>query len=173
MALALEIAEGEAGWPRVEIIEREVYPPKALATVVWRDVAWAHADRRVFARLDGRDVCHVGLYFRRAKHAGSAISIGGVGGVMTLPEARGRGCASAAMRRAELALQEQGCDFGLLFCEPHNVRFYEKLGWSMFGGEVICEQGGRTVTFDIMHAMVLPWRRAPRGAAIDLCGLPW
>ena len=40
-------------------------------------------------------------------------------------------------------------------------------------GDVYCEQPSGRVKFDMMHAMVLPLRCAPRSGVIDLCGLPW
>ena len=144
-----------------------------MATIVWRDVSWAHADKRIFVSGEGGDLCHAGLYWRHAMSGDSRVLIGGVGGVMTLPHARKRGCASLAMREAEKVMREKGCDFGLLFCEPHIIALYRGLGWSVFAGEVRCEQADRTVSFDIMHAMVLPLRFEPRPETIDLCGLPW
>ena len=77
------------------------------------------------------------------------------------------------MRHAETLLRNQGCDFGLLFCEQHNVAFYGKLGWSMFSGDVICEQHGRNVRFDLMNAMFLALGDAPAQSTLDLCGPPW
>ena len=78
----------------------QCYPPEVMATIVWRDVTWAHADKRIFVRLDGEPVCHAGLYFRDAKDGEREVRICGIGGVMTLERARKQGCAGAAMKTA-------------------------------------------------------------------------
>ena len=173
MVASVEIHGGAEGWPLAEKLDREVYPPEVMATIIWRDVTWAHADKRIFIGLDKDIVCHVGLYLRNAKDGDREVRIGGIGGVMTLPDAQGKGCASAAMRQAEKLMKEADCDFGLLFCEPHNVSFYERLGWHVFDGDVFCEQPEGRVKFDMMHAMVLPVCGTPQSHTIDLCGLPW
>jgi predicted GNAT family N-acyltransferase len=70
-------------------------------------------------------VCHVGVHTRVAKWDGQTIKIGGVGGVITRQDARGRGYASAAMRAAISEMREKGgSDFALLVCEVHNFAFY-------------------------------------------------
>ena len=77
------------------------------------------------------------------------------------------------MRRAAQLMEEEGTDFGLLFCEPHNERFYGSLGWTIFDGEVWTEQPQGRIRFDMMHALSLPLRIAAERGVIDLCGLPW
>ena len=170
---SLKVTDGDAGWPIAEALDKICYPPEVMAKVIWRDVTWAHADKRIFAYMDDKPTCHVGLYLRDGRNGERQVLIGGVGGVMTLPDMRRRGCASGAMGEAARLMREEGCDFGLLFCEPHNVRFYEKLGWRVFGGDVFCEQPTQRIRFDMMHAMTLPVVARPTSSIIDLCGLPW
>jgi len=169
----IEVVDGDAGWPLAEALDREVYPPEVMATVIWRDVSWAHADKRVLLRLEDRVVCHVGLYLRDGLFDGSPARIGGIGGVMTSAPVRRTGLASAAMKSAARLMQDAQIDFGLLFCEPHNVRFYEGLGWRIFEGDTLCEQPSGPIRFALMPAMILPLRMAPRHGIVDLCGLPW
>lgn len=173
MGIAVEICFGEDGWPLAEALDHECYPPDVIATTIWRDVTWAHADTRILVREADKAICHVGLYFRNGKDGEAPREIGGIGAVMTSPRVRGRGHAGRAMRLAADMMQYQGCDFGLLFCEPHTVAFYERLGWLVFDGHVYCEQPSGRIKFDMMHAMILPLRCSPRSQAIDLCGLPW
>ncbi len=144
-----------------------------MAKVVWRDVTWAHADKRIFVYDKDEAVCHVGVYLRDGRDGTAEVRIAGIGGVMTLPAARRRGCAGAALSAAEALMRDEGCDFGLLFCEPHNLRFYENLGWRRFDGDVFCEQPEGHVRFGILHAMSLSIVAAPASQIIDLCGLPW
>jgi GNAT superfamily N-acetyltransferase len=169
----IEVHDGKEGWALAEALDSVCYPPEVMATVIWRDVTWAQADKRIFARLNGETVCHAGLYLREAKDGTREVRVGGIGGVMTLPEARRHGCAGEVLRAAAEVMKGEGCDFGLLFCETHNVAFYERLGWRKFRGEVFCEQPTGRVRFDIMHTMVLPVSSEPQSSAIDLCGLPW
>ncbi len=112
-----------------------------------------------------------GLFFRDGTHDGLPAKMCGIGGVMTSPTARRKGFAGAAMTRAAEAME--GVDFGLLFCEKHNVAFYAGLGWKDFPGRVDCEQPSGRMSFDMMPTMVLPLAARPAGGVIDLCGLPW
>src|SRR5271163_123589 len=152
MTISVEIHSGETGWPLAEVLDRECYPPEVMATIVWRDVSWAHADTRILVRDADQTVCHIGLYFRDGKDGGMPCRIGGVGGVMTAPGRRRQGHAGRAMRLAADMMEYQDGDFGLLFCEPHNVAFYERLGWRIFDGDVFCEQPSGRVKFALMHA---------------------
>ncbi len=171
--MTVRLTDGASGWPLAEAIDRVCYPPEVMAKVIWRDVTWAHADKRIFACRDGEVVCHVGLYLRQARNGAREVFIGGIGGVMTLPDMRRQGFAGGAMRAAADAMVEEGRDFGLLFCETHNVAFYEGLGWQAFAGDVFCEQPTGRIKFDMMHTMVLPVSSSPLSGIIDLCGLPW
>jgi GNAT superfamily N-acetyltransferase len=169
--MRIDILDGDAGWPVVEALDREVWPPETMATVIWRDVVWAHADKRVIAWEGEHVVAHAGLFFRDGSLDGTHARMCGIGGVMTAPDRRRQGLAGAVMMRAAQAMD--GVDFGLLFCEPHNVNLYGGLGWRVFDGTVACTQPMGAMMFDLMPAMCLPRRLAPARGAIDLCGLPW
>jgi GNAT superfamily N-acetyltransferase len=170
--MRVEVHGGAEGWPIVEALDRECYPPEVMANVIWKHIVWAEADRRVVVRDEGgRVVCHAGLFFRDGTWNGAPARMCGIGGVMTSPRARKRGYARAAMTRA--AEEMAGADFGLLFCEAHNVKLYEGLGWRLFHGKAHCVQPSGPFVFDMMPNMVLPLAKAPRDGRIDLCGLPW
>ena len=171
--MRIEVLDGEQGWPVVEALDREVYTPEFMATAIWRDVVWAHADRRIVIRETERAVCHVGVFFRDGLLNGTSVRLCGIGGVMTAPTARRKGYAGAAMKRAALLMEHEGIDFGLLFCERHNMKLYGDLGWRLFQGKVHCTQPSGPVIFDMMPTMVLPVAITPKGDEIDLCGLPW
>jgi len=172
--MRIEVLDGEEGWPVVEALDREVYPPEYMATVIWKHVVWAHADKRVVAWDEGgRVACHAGLFFRDGTHDGAPVRICGIGGVMTSAAVREQGFASAVMRRAAEEMASRATDFGLLFCERHNVRLYAGLGWKIFAGQVHCTQPAGAMIFDMMPNMLLPLKRAPQRGKIDLCGLPW
>jgi aminoglycoside 2'-N-acetyltransferase I len=172
--MRVELCGGDESWAVAEPLVDLVYPPEIMATIVWRDITWAHADERVLVYDEERLVSLAGLYLRQGLHDGLIVRIGGIGGVMTHPAYRTRGFASAALRRAEQSFRAHGVDFTLLFCEPKNFAFYSGLGWQVFSSIVIVEQPSGRGPFTIMTAMVRATSKAaPTGGTIDLCGLPW
>jgi predicted acetyltransferase len=171
--MRVQVLDGETGWPLVEALDREVWPPEVMAKVIWRDVVWAHADRRVVAWEGERVVAHAGVFHRDGTLDDCPARMSGIGGVMTAPCARRQGYAGTVMKRAAQLMRDEGIDFGLLFCEPHNVGLYESLGWILFHGRVHCVQPSGPMIFDMMPTMILPVGKAPGGREIDLCGLPW
>jgi aminoglycoside 2'-N-acetyltransferase I len=175
MSIEIDILNGNASWPVAEPLFNIVWSPEIMAGASWRDVKWAHADLRVLVETpDDGLVCHVGLYFREVSWNGRKLHIGGVGGVMTHPGHRRRGYASVALEAAIQTMRDrEDVQFGLLFCEPHNVAFYRSRGWHPFEGEIWAEQPQGRVRFDAMAPFVFHIKRSPRQGTIDLCGLPW
>ena len=55
--------------------------------------------------------------------------------------------------------------FAMLFCEPHNVAFYQARGWHPFKGEVYAEQPEGRIRFDAMAPFVFDFTRKPRATA--------
>jgi hypothetical protein len=172
--MRIELVDGDGSWVHVEPLENLVYPPEMLEKIVWRDVQWAHADKRVLVWDHDTLICHVGIYLRAGLHDGTRVRIAGVGGVQTHPARRRGGVAANAMgRAADFMRGEYACDFGLLFCEPHNDAFYAHLGWKKFLGTVLVEQNGKSEPFTLMGTHVLRGMNLPASGTIDLCGLPW
>lgn len=176
IGVQIDIRPGDSAWEDARPLSEIVWSPQIMAGKSWRHIVWAHADERVMIR-DGRMtppiVCHVGLYFRNVLWNGRDVRAAGVGGVATHPDCRRRGYASMAMRTAAERFRDDGADFGLLFCEPHNFALYGGLGWREFTGEIYAEQPGSRVRFDAMTPFVLDLKHAPRDGTIDLRGLPW
>jgi predicted acetyltransferase len=171
--MRIEIVDGQKGWPLVEALDQEVYPPAVMATVPWRNVTWAHADIRVVVSDDEGVRCHVGIFWRDGMYGGQSVRMAGIGGVMTSARVRRKGYAGSALREAARLMEQDDIDFGLLFCEEHNEKFYGTLGWNIFNGEVWTEQPEGRVRFDMMRTLCLPVRTNPTRGVIDLCGLPW
>jgi predicted acetyltransferase len=147
-----------------------------VATLPWADIVFAHAELRVLVRDDADDViCHVGIYRRDVTWDGRKLRAGGIGGVLTREDARGRGYASIALNAAIQTLKdERSIDFALLFCEPYRAPFYITRGWKPFIGEIHAEQPDQgRVRFEAIAPHVYDLRRALRQGVIDLCGLPW
>lgn len=179
--MQVDISSGDPSWEAAEKLLDIVWPDHLMETAAWRDVVWAHADRRVMVREDAPPhdlVCHAGLYTRNALWNGKDVTIGGIGGVATHPDKRKSGLATAAVQAAVQYFKGEdfkgkALDFAVLFCEPHNYAFYRNLGWRQFDGDVFAEQPQGRIRFDVMATFVHDLKLAPRDGTIDLRGLPW
>ncbi|MBR1209224.1 GNAT family N-acetyltransferase [Bradyrhizobium sp. JYMT SZCCT0180] len=183
MSIEIDVLNGDASWPRVEPLMNAVWPTHVVEKLSWGHVKWAHADLRVLIEApedsNGESpkpglACHVGIFFRTATWNGRKVDIGGIGGVATREDFRGRGLAGLALGAAVQTMRDhEAIKFALLFCEPHNFAFYEARGWHKFTGEVYAEQPEGRIRFEAMAPFVFDFTRAPRDGVIDLCGLPW
>lgn len=174
--MQIDISSGDATWEDVRSLHELVWSPAYMATRTWRDVVWDNAHLRVLVREaeSSSVVSHVGIYVRDILWNGRSVTVGGIGGVMTHPDARTKGLASVAMAAATDHFRTVvRADFALLFCEPHNFALYRGLGWHPFDGEVIAEQPSGRIRFDAMTPFVHDLTLAPRSGVIDLRGLPW
>src|SRR5918998_1117131 len=61
---------------------------------------WRPKDLHFLMEEDGRLVSHVGLLRHAVSAGGRRVDVAGVGGVVTVPEAQGRGYAQRGMRHA-------------------------------------------------------------------------
>lgn len=175
MSIEVDILNGDASWKQVEPLHEAVFGRQIVEKLSWGHIVWAHADLRVLIDApEGGLGCHVGIYFRTIDWNGHKIHVGGIGGVMTRADCRGRGYASLALEAAIQTMRaNEAARFVMLFCEEHNFGFYQARGWEAFEGEVYCEQPNGRIRFDLMSPFVFDIRRAPRQGTIDLCGLPW
>ena len=102
MSIEIDVLNGDASWPQAEPLLEAVWPGHVVEKLPWGHVKWAHADLRVL--LDAPDgsglACHVGIYFRTVTWNGRKVHIGGIGGVSTRADCRGRGYASLALDAA-------------------------------------------------------------------------
>lgn len=174
--MQIDISSGDATWEDVRQLHEIVWSDAYMATRHWRDVVWEHAHLRVLVReADSPNVVsHVGIYVREILWDDRTVTVGGIGGVMTHPDRRAKGLASAAMVRAiDYFRTIAKADFALLFCEPHNFALYRSLGWHEFAGEVYVEQPSGRMRFDAMTPFVYDLTLAPHSGTIDLRGLPW
>jgi aminoglycoside 2'-N-acetyltransferase I len=176
MSNRIEIVSGDEGWRLASRLLKAIWPPEVVATLPWKDVVWAPADSRVLKMNCRNEVIgHAGIYLRDAEFDARPVKIGGVGGVATRLDLRGRGIAGEVMREAVREMRDKhGVDFGLLFCEPRHAPLYKRLGWRFFEGEVFVEQPrqGR-VRFRVSDPFVFDLKIAPLAGILDLCGLPW
>lgn len=135
---------------------------------------WRPKELHFFLEEDGRLSSHVGLLRHAVSVGGRAVTVAGVGGVVTVPEAQGRGHAQRGMRHvAEFFCREWGVESGLLFCRDALVPFYRRLGWQVVEDPVEIEQADGPVVSAI-NVMVLPCdgREWP-GGRVRLESFPW
>ena len=135
---------------------------------------WADVDYHVLVWEDDLLVAHVEIVQRTGQVDGKPVSLGGIGGVVTLPEWRGHGLGSTAMKQAmNFMCAELGAEFGLLICDPDAISFYKRLGWEVVEGPLVFDQRGEKMTSpDVTMVAACGARKMPRGV-IDLCGPPW
>ncbi len=138
------------------------------------EYTWAEAEWHVRAWMGEYLVGHVDITERHALAGGQPVWLGGVGGVVTLPEWRRQGIAAEMLRQVDQFLYHPlGADFGLLVCKRGLAPYYARQGWQAVPGPLRFDQPGGKVTFD-ETVMVLPSRKTAWPAGIiDLCGLPW
>ena len=167
MSIEIHILKGDSSWKRADPLMQAVWPREAIEKLPWGHVKWAHADLRVLidtpedAAQPGL-ACHVGIYFRDALWDGRKVHIGGIGGVSTREDCRGRGYATLALNAAIRTLRDHEAGrFALLFCEPHNEAFYQARGWHAFKGEVHAEQPGGRIRFEAMAPYIFDFTRKP------------
>jgi GNAT superfamily N-acetyltransferase len=86
-------------------------------------------------------VSHVGLLKDVVQVAGQPVSVAGVGAVITIPPAQRKGYAQALLQRAATYMRDTlQVEFGVLFCLPRLLPFYQKLGWQEIQSPVFIEQ---------------------------------
>lgn len=150
-----------------------VYPPRPEGYPEiereWRRPEWG-----VFVNEDDVLVSYTGVILIEGTANGSQAAIGGVGGVATHPDHRGRGHAAMGLGRALDFLLERGADFALLVCREQLVPYYAGLGWQKYAGEVVVTQFGEPERFTVNEVMVGDLNSpAPTTGVIDLQGPPW
>ncbi|MBM3987721.1 MAG: GNAT family N-acetyltransferase [Planctomycetes bacterium] len=106
----------------------------------------------------GRVVSACALLVRDFTCGSRSVRVGLIGSVCTAPEARGRGLASALLRRAEEELAAEGCVLAMLWAD--DARFYEERGWSPLGSEI-------DFALEPAHEARLPGSSGLRAAAPD------
>lgn len=123
---------------------------------------------------DGQLVSHVGLLKDVVRVAEQPITVGGVGAVITIPAAQRKGYAHALLRQATAFMRDElQVEFGLLFCLPRLIAFYQSAGWQEVVSPVFIEQPSGRVPSPV-RVMVLPCqanRPWPNGT-VEI-GWPW
>jgi len=138
------------------------------------DYTWADVDWHVLVWIGTELVSHVEIVERTGTVGSQSVRLGGVGGVASAAEWRGRGLATLAMEKAaEFLCGKLHAEFGLLICGQEMTSFYHRLGWEVVDGPLVFHQPEGKVTFeDVVMVLSCRGQQWPTGT-IDLCGLPW
>jgi GNAT superfamily N-acetyltransferase len=100
--------------------------------------------------------------------------IGGIGGVVTIPEAQRRGYATSLVRHATAFLRDDWqVDLALLFCIDRMVGFYQRLGWRQLSCDVLIDQPSGKIPCPF-HVMTLGFKpQFDKVHSIELGSAPW
>jgi GNAT superfamily N-acetyltransferase len=134
---------------------------------------WRPKDLRFVLYHDGKPVSHAGILKHTVSVDGEGVSVAGLGGVVTVPEARGKGFARQVVQQAmSFAESEWTVDAGLLFCRPQMVPYYEGLGWKIVDPPATIVQPNGKVSSPL-PVMVLPFVNPWPAGLVELQSLPW
>ncbi|REJ08248.1 GNAT family N-acetyltransferase [Microbacterium bovistercoris] len=138
---------------------------------------YAPAATRVLAFADDVLIGHVGYQPRTITVGGAAVVIGGVGGVLIAPAARGIGLGARMLHAAQQSMSAE-VEFGYLGCREEVVPFYEAAGWRRITARErsLSRLDGTPVVTDsdpiLIRSAARPDHDWPEGD-IDLLGPPW
>jgi GNAT superfamily N-acetyltransferase len=135
---------------------------------------WRAKDWSVIVYEDGEAISQVKILKHTAIVNREPVIVGGIGSVVTVPEKQGQGYARLALQHAvEFMHTDLQVQFGLLFCLPRMVPFYEQLGWQVVADNVIIDQPEAAVA-SALPVMVLPCQDLPwPEGTVELGSLPW
>jgi hypothetical protein len=150
---------------------RQLSPEDAKRLMGWGDNIFGTAHLQLTYREKQTDDVRFLLYangdgpfthaaaLRHHAHAnGRSVLIGGIGGVVTIPDAQGRGYATQVVRHVTSFLcDEWKVDFGLLFCIDRMLPYYQRLEWRKVMCEVLLDQPDGKVVCPF-HVMALPFK---------------
>ncbi len=137
-------------------------------------LSWRPKDFHFLLYSDNKPISYVGVRKQVISVNGKPATVGGVGAVVTVPEAQRKGFAGRLMQQAAKFFErEWKVDAGLLFCFPRLVAYYEALGWKEVESPVLIEQPSGKIVPPLC-VMVLPlgvegWS----SGSIELRSLPW
>ncbi len=136
--------------------------------------AWGTLNWYVLGRNDHELIGCLGILKRTVSIAERRVQVGGIAGVITHPEWRRRGVASALLKEAVVFIERSlGREFALLLCRDEIIPVYARVGWKRVKGPTWFSQPsgkrlypGATMVYQCGQRV---WPPGP----IDLCGLPW
>ena len=154
--------------------EQLLFAGERISSTLQLKLSWRPKDLHFLLYADREPVSHVGVLKHAVSVNGEPATVGGVGGVVTVPGAQKKGLARCLMQHtAEFFEREWKVDAGLLFCLPKLTAYYEALGWQEVEIPVLIEQpSGKIVPPLCVMALPLVGEGWSSGG-IELGSLPW
>src|SRR5574341_646056 len=119
---------------------------------------WRPKDWHFLVYVNNELVSHVGIVKHVVTVGEQQITVGGIGGVVTVPSAQTQGYASMALQQATKFMRDElMVEFGMLFCLARLIPFYQRFGWQEVQESVIIDQASEKIPSPLM-VMVLPCR---------------
>lgn len=165
----------EDQWSGMRAMKEAVYPPEDFADDPVRSREWRSPQWWVLVSdAAGRVVSSTGIVLVEGEAEGASVRIGGVGGIATHPDHRGRGLAGHSVDIALQHMADNEATFALLVCREELVGYYEALGWRRFDGTTLNRQRGEMEVFTFNLVMVSDVvSAAPDEGTIDVAGPLW
>ena len=166
-------------WTREDSLSDEVrralfeWDPDPFQSKIW-NLTWRPQQQHLVSWEGEQPASHIGLVRETVYVGKEPITVGGLGGVITLPAFRGRGLAQSGLRKAEQFFAEEWkLQHALLFCFPLMRAFYVSLGWSVREQPVQVQQPQ-----GVIHMQTITMVKALGGAiwpegTIEIHGCPW
>ena len=134
---------------------------------------WRPPEVHVIGYIDSKPVTHVGILKHQIVVGSNKIWVGGIGGVVTIPQVQKNGFAKQCLLRAqEYMVSDLSVEFGFLFCPDRMQKYYAGLGWHNIDEKVIIDQPTGKITAPLcsmVYVFSKPW---PKGS-VELGSLPW
>jgi RimJ/RimL family protein N-acetyltransferase len=137
-------------------------------------MAYAKMEWNVLVYMGNVLASNVEIVGRTVTVGGQPMRVGGIGGVATLPEYRGRGLATQAMvAAAKFMKDELGLEYGLLITSTRRETFYGGLGWQVISEPAYFDQpSGKIKNEGSTMSLSIAGKSWPPGM-VDFCSLPW
>ncbi|HEY1629459.1 MAG TPA: GNAT family N-acetyltransferase [Tepidisphaeraceae bacterium] len=135
---------------------------------------WRRKDWHVLLEIDGFLVSHAGIVKKQSLSVGDEqLMVCGIGGVVTIPEARNHGYARQVLQSAITFIAEDAeSEFAMLFCREALIDFYSQENWMELPTPVFIQQTNSIPSpLAVMIKCVRP-RKWPVGP-VRVNGLPW
>ena len=148
--------------------------PFGMAEVGLEWIQWLPEKWHMVAYKEQIAISHVGILKQTLLIGQQSLSLGGIAGVVTIPSSRGKGYAHQLLECSLNFMRDKlQVDFGLLFCLPRLVPFYEGLGWTQINNDFVFMQASGRVNTPLpvmtIQCKTLKW---PSGK-IELGSYPW
>lgn len=138
------------------------------------DLQWRLKDWHFVLYENGAPRAHASALRHEIALDGRPMVIGGLGLVITVPEARGRGFARQVIGRAtEFLRKDLGASFGLLFCLPRLVPFYQSQGWQVVEPGMLIDQPRGKIRAPVQVMILSFGDQSWPAEQVDLGSLPW